>query len=165
MRLSISLISLAVAFSVTLMSWTAAAQEVYHDGAFTVRKVEGVCKLEIALSTNPSNETNVILALFSSDDYYGELFTEKDSVGLAQQEVDFRFDTGAVVTIPFVRSSEGKDNHWRWQYLENARGLLDDVAAKNQMRMSFRNQDNKMFKTALPLKGSSKAVQSLKSCR
>ena len=153
------------ALALSMLAFNAQAKEIYKAGSFTVRKVEGVCKLEIALSTEGSNDSNVILALFSSEDYYSELFTEKNSIGLARKEVDFRFDKGNVQSISFVTDSAGKDSHWRWQYLDHSRGLLDNIKRGREMRMSFRSQKGRLFRTALPLSGSSKAVRALERCR
>lgn len=156
--------SFILAFMTAFMTWgDLQAKEVYKSGHFTVRKVESTCKLEILLHRS-DREPAAILALFPSDDYYGELFTEKPRIGLAKDKVSIGFDSGAAQEIPFVPDAAAKDNYWRWQYLETTQGLLTDVRRKNSLSVSFSN-GKETFKYTVSLKGSSKAVSALQRCR
>ncbi|MBF0438731.1 MAG: hypothetical protein HQL93_06365 [Magnetococcales bacterium] len=137
--------------------------EVYKDERFTVRKVEGACKLEIVLSKN-ERDFQAILALFPSEDYYGELFTEREKVGLARDKVLVSFDKGKQKSIPFVPDSDAKDSYWRWQYLEDTQELLAQIRKQSEMHVSFSN-GTKTFTFNVPLKGSGKAVTALRNCR
>ncbi|MBF0212458.1 MAG: hypothetical protein HQM00_02705 [Magnetococcales bacterium] len=138
-------------------------KEVYKNGRFTVRKVEGACKLEILLAKNEKDH-QAILALFPSEDYYGELFTEREKVGLARDKVLISFDNGKPRSIPFVPDADAKDSYWRWQYLEDTQELLAMIQKRGEMRVSFSN-GTKTFEFAIPLKGSGKAVAALRGCR
>ncbi|MBF0629156.1 MAG: hypothetical protein HQL91_13140 [Magnetococcales bacterium] len=138
-------------------------KEVYKNGRFTVRKVEGACKLEILLAKN-ERDHQAILALFPSEDYYGELFTEREKVGLARDKVLIGFDNGKPRSIPFVPEADAKDSYWRWQYLEDTQELLGQIQKRGEMKISFSN-GTKTFDYAVPLKGSGKAVAALRSCR
>ena len=139
------------------------AQEVYKNGRYTVRKVKETCKLEILLH-NGDREAAAILALFPSDLYYGELFTEKKRIGVARRKVQIRFDQEAPRDISFVSDASAKDAYWRWQYLENTQGLLSMISKKREMVVSFSNGKT-IFKYNVTLKGSSKAVLALRRCR
>ncbi|MBF0127778.1 MAG: hypothetical protein HQM02_11275 [Magnetococcales bacterium] len=138
-------------------------KEIYKNGRYTVRKVEGTCKLEIVLSKN-ERDFQAILALFPSDDYYGELFTERDKVGLARDKVLIAFDSGKPRPIPFIPDADAKDSFWRWQYLEDTQEILSMIQKKGEMRVSFSN-GTKNFEFTVPLKGSGKAIAALRSCR
>ncbi|MBF0294289.1 MAG: hypothetical protein HQL96_03800 [Magnetococcales bacterium] len=140
-----------------------AYKEIYKNGRYTVRKVEGACKLEIVLSKN-ERDFQAILALFPSDDYYGELFTEREKVGLARDKVLIAFDNGKPRAIPFIPDADAKDSFWRWQYLEDTQELLGSIQKKGEMRVSFSN-GTRNFEFAVPLKGSGKAIQALRNCR
>ncbi|MEO5330574.1 MAG: hypothetical protein H7839_01015 [Magnetococcus sp. YQC-5] len=138
-------------------------KEVYKNGRYTVRKVEGACKLEIVLSKN-DRDFQAIMALFPSDDYYGELFTEREKVGLARDKVLIAFDNLKPRSIPFVPDADAKDSYWRWQYLEDTQELLTMIQKRGEMRVSFSN-GTKTFEFVVPLKGSGKAIAALRSCR
>ncbi len=157
-------LSFILAFLLAFVTWSdLQAKEVYKKGHFTVRKVEGTCKLEILLHKS-DREPAAILALFPSDDYYGELFTEKPRIGLARGKVSIGFDGGRAQNIPFVPDAAAKDSYWRWQYLETTQGLLNSVRRKNDMTVSFSNGKER-FNYSVSLKGSSRAVKALRRCR
>lgn len=138
-------------------------KEVYKNGRYTVRKVEGACKLEIVLAKN-EKDFQAILALFPSDDYYGELFTEREKVGVARDKVLISFDNSKPRSIPFVPDAEAKDSYWRWQYLEDTQEILPMIQKRGEMRVSFSN-GTKTFEYVVPLKGSGKAIAALRGCR
>ena len=157
-------LSFVLAFLMAFVTWSdLQAKEIFKKGHFTVRKVEGTCKLEILLHKS-DREPAAILALFPSDDYYGELFTEKPRIGLARGKVSVSFDRDKAQSIPFVPDAAAKDSYWRWQYLETTQGLLVNVRRKNNMTISFSNGKRK-FKYSVSLKGSSRAVKALQRCR
>ncbi|MEO5353675.1 MAG: hypothetical protein H7835_10770 [Magnetococcus sp. XQGC-1] len=139
------------------------AREIYKSGRYTVRKVEGTCKLEILLHEG-DQEPAAILALFPSDEYFGEMFTEKTRIGVAVKKVRIQFDQEKPRDINFVADASAKDNYWRWQYLENTQGLLNMLGKRGKMVVSFSNGKT-MFKYTVPLKGSTKAVLALRHCR
>ncbi|MBF0416806.1 MAG: hypothetical protein HQL86_00960 [Magnetococcales bacterium] len=138
-------------------------KEVYKSGRYTVRKVEGTCKLEILLAKNEKDH-QAILALFPSEDYYGELFTEREKIGLARDKVLISFDNSKPRSIPFVPDADAKDSFWRWQYLEDTQEILSMIQKRGEMRVSFSN-GTKTFEYVVPLKGSGKAVAALRGCR
>ncbi|MBF0143871.1 MAG: hypothetical protein HQL59_10500 [Magnetococcales bacterium] len=139
------------------------AKEYFQQGPFTVRKVEGVCKMEIALS-DKSGDTLALLALFPTDEYYAELFTDRKRVGIARKNLTIGFDDRKGVPIAFVPDSEGKDKFWRWQYLDNSQELLAEVRRRDKMSVNFSN-GNQNFRLSVRLTGSAKAVDSLRKCR
>ncbi|WP_130470676.1 hypothetical protein [Candidatus Magnetaquicoccus inordinatus] len=139
------------------------AKEIYKSGRYTVRKVEGTCKLEILLHEG-DQEPAAILALFPSDEFFGEMFTEKARIGVAQKKVRIQFDQDKPKDINFVADASAKDNYWRWQYLENTQGILGLLGKRTKMIVSFSNGKT-MFKYTVPLKGSTKAVMALRHCR
>ncbi len=164
------LTALVIACSGVLFSWQVEAQEILRKGHFTVRKVDGVCKLEITMSmvdregsTSSNRDPVAILALFADPDFYGELFTERRRVGMARKEVLIGFDMDPDMKTPFVETP-GKDRHWRWQYLETPRNILDDVANRNAIRVAFHN-GNQWWRFKVSLKGTARIVRRLKSCR
>ena len=148
----------------TLFPWSDLdATEVYKSGRYTVRKVKDTCKLEILLHKN-DREPAAILALFPSDLYYGELFTEKKRIGMARQEITIQFDQEPSRVIAFVPDAASKDDFWRWQYLDNTQGLLSMISRRREVTVSFSNGKNR-FQYKVSLKGSSKAVLALRQCR
>ncbi|MBF0401203.1 MAG: hypothetical protein HQL90_10595 [Magnetococcales bacterium] len=159
MRFSLVLLGLLV-----MLPWgDLQAREIYKGGRYTVRKVEGTCKLEILLHEG-DREPAAILALFPSDEYFGEMFTEKARIGVAQKKVRIQFDQEKPRDIPFIADASAKDNYWRWQYLENTQGLLNLLAKRSKMIVSFSNGKS-LFKYTISLKGSSKAIMALRHCR
>jgi hypothetical protein len=159
--------SIVLALMLALVPWNdllAASDVYYQKGRYTVRKVEGTCKLEIALH-HGKKQSSAILALFPTDDYYGEFFTQKDSIGLAKQKVQIQFDKHKPSNIPFVLDASQKDGYWAWQYLESTDGILQQVAKKRQMIVRFSNTKGKKYKYTISLSGSGKAVKSLRKCR
>jgi hypothetical protein len=159
--------SIVLALLLALVPWSelrAASDVYYQKGRYTVRKVEGTCKLEIALHYG-KKQSSAILALFPTDDYYGEFFTQKDAIGLANQKVKIQFDKSKPTNIPFVLDAAQKDGYWAWQYLESTDGVLRNVAKKRNMIIRFSNVKGKKYKYTVPLSGSSKAVKSLRKCR
>ena len=159
MRFAVVLLGLVV-----LLPWSdLAAQEVYKSGRYTVRKVKETCKLEVLLH-NGDREPAAILALFPSDLYYGELFTEKKRIGMAREKMRIHFDQEQSRDVTFVPKASSKDDYWRWQYLENTQGLLSMISRKREMLVSFSNGKS-LFKYTVALKGSSKAVLALRQCR
>ncbi|MBF0162608.1 MAG: hypothetical protein HQL88_10000 [Magnetococcales bacterium] len=159
MRFSLVLLGL-----LTLLPWSdLQAREIFKSGRYTVRKVESTCKLEILLHDG-DQEPAAILALFPSDEYFGEMFTEKNRIGVAQKKVRIQFDQEKARDIPFIADASAKDNYWRWQYLENTQGLLNMLGKHSKMIVSFSNGKN-MFKYTVSLKGSGKAVLALRHCR
>ncbi|MBF0138790.1 MAG: hypothetical protein HQL74_00775 [Magnetococcales bacterium] len=160
MRLPLILASLLVLST----PWGAVqAGEMFKSGPFTVRKVDNTCKLEIQLHEN-DRQPAAIIALFPADDYYGELFTEKPRIGLAHEKISIKFDNDKARDIPFVKDAAAKDNNWRWQYLENTEGILDNLARKTKMHVEFSN-GKQNFSYTVVLKGSGKAVKSVKMCK
>lgn len=156
--------SFILALTLALLPWgDLHAREIYKSGHYTVRKVEGTCKLEIQLHKG-EGEPAAILALFPSDDFYGELFTEKPRIGVARDGVRIRFDNDKARNIAFVPDAEAKDSYWRWQYLESTDGVLDQITKKNTLSVSFSNS-KKSFKYSVSLKGSGKAVSALRQCQ
>lgn len=139
------------------------AQEVYKSGHYTVRKVKDTCKLEILLHKS-DQEPAAIMALFPTEAYYGELFTEKKRIGMARKTVRIQFDQDTPRDISFVADAASEDPFWRWQYLENTQGLLGMISRKNRMTVSFKN-GKALFEYKVSLKGSSKAVLALRYCR
>lgn len=139
------------------------AGEIFKGGQFTVRKVDNACKLEIQLHEN-DRQPAAILALFPTEDYYGELFTEKPRIGLAHEKVSIRFDSDKAREIPFVPDAAAKDAYWRWQYLETTEGILDNISRKGKMIVEFTN-GKQSFSYTVTLKGSSKAVKLAKACK
>lgn len=139
------------------------AGELFKSGPFTVRKVDKTCKLEIQLHEN-DRQPAAILALFPAEDYYGELFTEKPRIGLAHEKVTIKFDNDKPMEIPFVADAAAKDQYWRWQYLETTEGILDNVARKSKLVVEFGN-GKQNFSYTVVLKGSGKAVKSVKTCK
>ncbi|MBF0358713.1 MAG: hypothetical protein HQL70_08890 [Magnetococcales bacterium] len=159
--------SIILAFVLALVPWgdlPAASDVYYQKGRYTVRKVEGTCKLEIALH-HGKKQSSAILALFPSDDYYGEFFTQKDTIGLARSKVQIQFDNLKPNNIPFVQDAAQKDGYWAWQYLESTDGMLNNVAKKRNMTVRFSNVKGKKFKYTVSLSGSGNAVKSLRKCR
>ncbi|MEG3638336.1 hypothetical protein [Magnetococcus sp. PR-3] len=150
-----------------LIPTQAAARVDYEDGPFAVREVKDgkktVCKLEISLYKD--GRIAAYLALFNSENYYGELFTERRRIGKARNKVTVQFDDEPQQTIKFVEEAPGMDTDWRWQYLElnQPKTMVDNVARKRKMKISFFN-GKETFKFNIPLKGSSKAVKRLKRC-
>ncbi|MBF0447358.1 MAG: hypothetical protein HQL67_04070 [Magnetococcales bacterium] len=161
MRFSIILALLAVLFPWGELS---ASDVFYQDGRYTVRKVEGTCKLEIALHYG-KKQPSAILALFPTDDYYGEFFTQKESIGLAHRKIQVQFDKNKPVNVSFVLDAAQKDGYWAWQYLESTSDLLTNVARKREMVIRFSNAAGNNYKYTVSLSGSGKAVKSLKECR
>jgi hypothetical protein len=162
--------SIVLALMLALVPWgdlTAASDVYFQKGRYTVRKVEGTCKLEISLhyDSQGKKQSSAILALFPSDDYYGEFFTQKESIGLARQKVQIQFDKEKPVNIPFVLDAAQKDGYWAWQYLESTDGILHQVAKKRDMIVRFSNVKGKPYKYTISLTGSGKAVKSLRKCR
>lgn len=157
--------SFILAISMVLwMPWgNAQAAEIFKKDQFTVRKVEGTCKLEIQLHDN-ERAPAAILAIFPSDDFYGELFTEKPRIGLAKKSVKIRFDNGKAKEINFIPDAAAEDSYWRWQYLDTSEGLLDNVSRKGKMYVEFSNGQQD-FSYTVPLKGSGNAVKALKKCK
>ncbi|MBF0623162.1 MAG: hypothetical protein HQL54_14690 [Magnetococcales bacterium] len=150
-----------------------ASNVILQENHFTIRKVDKVCKLDVAFSmkdleggANQSQNVNgmvSILGLFSKGEFFGELFTRRDVIGLARKKVQIQFDRAKPLTINFVPGSDSKDQYWRWQYLEETRGLLDNIARKNTMRVSFSN-GNENWKFKIGLKGTAKIVRTLRRC-
>ena len=138
------------------------AEEVYKSGRYTVRKVKDACKLEILLHNN-EREPLAILALFPTDYYYGELFTEKKRIGKARHKMTIQFEQEEPRNVFFVKDASADDDYWRWQYLENSKGLLSHVSRKKNMTVSFSNGMSP-FKYKVALKGSSNAVHALRLC-
>ncbi len=136
---------------------------VYQKGRYKVHKVMGVCKLEITLSKN-DQDYQAILALFASDDYYNELFTERKRIGLATRRVLVGFDKHKAKRIPFVAEANAKDSYWHWQYLQESQDMLTLVKKRKSMQVKF-STNKKTFTFDVPLKGSSKAVTALRNCR
>lgn len=158
--------SIVLALMLALFPWgeLLAGDVYYQNGRYTVRKVEGTCKLEIALHQG-KKQSSAILALFPTDDYYGELFTQKDTIGLAHRKVQIQFDKSKPSNIPFVLDAAQKDGYWAWQYLESTDGMLRNVAKKRDMTVSFSNVKGNKYTYDVSLKGSGKAVKSLQKCR
>ena len=159
MRFSLVLLGLLM-----LLPWgDLQAREIYKSGRYTVRKVESTCKLEVLLHEG-DREPAAILALFPTDEYFGEMFTERARIGVAQKKVRIKFDKLKPRDIFFITDATAKDNYWRWQYLENTQGLLSLLSKHREMVVSFTNGKN-LFKYTVSLKGSSKAVLALRHCR
>ena len=159
MRFSLVLLGLLM-----LLPWgDLQAREIYKSGRYTVRKVESTCKLEVLLHEG-DREPAAILALFPTDEYFGEMFTERARIGVAQKNVRIKFDKLKPRDIFFITDAAAKDNYWRWQYLENTQGLLSLLSKHREMVVSFTNGKN-LFKYTVSLKGSSKAVLALRHCR
>ncbi|MBF0455191.1 MAG: hypothetical protein HQL72_10305 [Magnetococcales bacterium] len=159
--------SIILALLLALVPWqdVLAASDVYYQkGRYTVRKVEGTCKLEIALH-HGKKQSGAILALFPTDDYYGEFFTQKEAIGLAHRRVQIQFDKNKPTTVPFVLDAAQKDGYWSWQYLESTDGLLKNVAKKRDMTVRFSNVKGNKYKYDVSLSGSGNAVKALKKCR
>ena len=159
--------SIVLALLLALVPWgdLGAASDVYYQkGRYTVRKVEGTCKLEIALH-HGKKQSSAILALFPTDDYYGEFFTQKDTIGLASQKVRVQFDKQKPVNIAFVLDAAQKDGYWAWQYLDSTDGILRKVAKKSKLTVRFSNVKGEKFKYSISLSGSGNAVKSLRKCR
>lgn len=104
-----------------------------------------------------------ILMLYATDNYYGQLFTERKRVGLARKKVEILFDNAAPRKVHFVSKADDHDDHWRWQYLKETEGLLDAIRKKNRMRVVFSNGKD-WFRFKISLKGSSRAVTQLEKC-
>jgi hypothetical protein len=159
--------SIVLALLLALAPWgelSAASDVYYQKGRYTVRKVEGTCKLEIALH-HGKKQASAILALFPNEDYYGEFFTQKKAIGLAKNKVQIQFDKQKPLNISFVLDAAQKDGYWSWQYLENTDGVLRNVAKKRNMTVRFSNSKGEKYKYSVPLSGSGKAVKSLRKCR
>ncbi|ABK46176.1 hypothetical protein Mmc1_3691 [Magnetococcus marinus MC-1] len=150
-----------------LIPTQAAARVVYEDGPFAVREVKDgtktICKLEISLYKE--DRIAAYLALFNNENYYGELFTERRRVGKARNKVTVQFDDEPEQSIKFVEEAPGMDTDWRWQYLElnQPSAVIDSIARKRHMKISFFN-GMETFEFSIPLKGSSKAVKRLQRC-
>ena len=159
MRFFLAFLGLLVMFP-----WsTLQAREVYTSGPYTVRQEEkGTCMLDIAL--HKRQEPVAILVLFPSDEYYGEIVTERARIGSAKKKVRVQFDKGKPVDIRFLANAADKDEHFRWQYLVNTRGLLRKVSKHGKMTVSFSNGSSR-FKYTVSLKGSARAVRALRRCR
>ncbi|MBF0282906.1 MAG: hypothetical protein HQL51_00405 [Magnetococcales bacterium] len=136
---------------------------IYKGGAFIVRKVGKVCKLEVALTPGKGNKGRAILTLFKGDKFHSELITERQSIGSAQGAVKIGFDKGKAVDHPLLKDA-GKDDNWRWRYLGNSKGLIDEVRKRDEMTLRFSN-GKKDFAFQTPLAGSGKAVQALEKCK
>lgn len=159
MRFAVLLLGLLVWFPASGLH----AQEVYKNGRYTVRKVQGACKLEILLHQG-DRQAAAILALFPSERYYGELFTEKKRIGKARNKAVIQFDNESTRNVAFVPDASAEDDFWRWQYLENTQGLLSLISRKMEMKLSFYN-GKEWYRYSVSLKGSSKAVLALRQCR
>ena len=160
--------SIVLALLLALVPWgdLGAASDVYYQkGRYTVRKVEGTCKLEIALHHGKKKQSSAILALFPTDDYYGEFFTQKDTIGLASQKVRVQFDKQKPINIAFVLDAAQKDGYWAWQYLDSTDGILRKVAKKSKLTVRFSNVKGEKFKYYISLSGSGNAVKALRKCR
>ncbi|MBF0402032.1 MAG: hypothetical protein HQL90_14870 [Magnetococcales bacterium] len=159
MRYTLVLIGLLI-----LLPWgELQAREIYKNGPYTVRKTEEkICKLEISL--HKQKEPVAILALFPSNEYYGEMVTERARIGLARKNMSIQFDREQPRKMVFLANSAEKDDRFRWQYLDNTQGLLKKVAQKRTMTVSFSNGKTP-FKYVVSLKGSAKAVKALRRCR
>ncbi|MGN7610988.1 hypothetical protein ACQZV8_02775 [Magnetococcales bacterium HHB-1] len=158
------------------------AVEISRNGAFSVRKIDApgdrgkkqsVCKLDISMtladresgkSKKGSSGSVAVLSLYPNDDFHSELFTLRDPVGLARNKVKIQFDEDRAETFEFLPDEARKDEYWRWQYLRDARDLLDKVANKNLMRISFSN-GREWWRFKLPLRGTHRMVKKLKQCR
>ncbi|MBF0612723.1 MAG: hypothetical protein G8345_03045 [Magnetococcales bacterium] len=147
-----------------------AGSEVFKEGPFVVRKVDGGCKLEtnlFAKNQKPApkeggEEMMGILALFSSDKFYSEFFTNRKKVGQAQKSVKIGFDGDKAVDYPFA-AQPGSDEHWRWQYLENTKGLLEGLGKKKSMHVEFSNGKSP-YRFEIPLANAAGAVNALNKC-
>lgn len=204
----------SVALVSLLLAGNAPAQAFFNEGRFAVRKVQGVCKLEITITKadqvtgaekpkeppakekatkektppakkgakeakpeekkpakeepkaakSPEKTTVAILTLFTGEEYYSELITDRKEVGATKDVANIGFDDIKPAPVKFVPGSEGKDDHWRWQYLEDSKGLLENVGRRSVMHLNFSNGKDK-FIYEVPLKGSTKAVSALKKCK
>ncbi|MBF0623739.1 MAG: hypothetical protein HQL82_02925 [Magnetococcales bacterium] len=153
--------ALILSLMMALAPWDAGAQEVFQKGPFTVRKLHGICKLEIAMQLD--GRPAAILALFPGDTHYDELFTEKERIGLARDQVVVQFDREPPIRLEFTPDLASGNQFWEWQYLKGTGGLLDQVKRRSEMEIRFSN-GQKEFQFSVSLKGSSKAAQALRSC-
>ncbi|ABK42745.1 hypothetical protein Mmc1_0218 [Magnetococcus marinus MC-1] len=137
----------------------------YEQGPYTVRqyKVDGkrVCKLEITFSKK--GNAMAYLGLFNSPHFFGELFTERRTVGEAKSNLRIGFDGKRKMRINFAKESAGREEVWRWRYFEVPADLLNQAAKGRSMQLAFYNGSH-MFEFELSLKGSSKAIRMLKRC-
>lgn len=153
-----------------------ADQTTFQEGHYRVRQTGETCKLEVFLESKSlnqskskfwkhdfSNETIGFFSVFKTDDYFGELITEKARIGLAKGKFSVQFDG---VTDESVASSDstGADNLWRWRHFSYGKGILNRIKRGRTMEVSFSNGKN-MFHFNIPLAGSSKAVKHLKRCK
>lgn len=147
-------------------------QEIFKQDRFTVRKVETVCRLEMAISLadqvgqkgNPPPETVAILGLYASNDYHGDLSTSIRRIGVVKDSVEIAFDAIKPRVIPFLAKSGGNDDNWRWQYLTDSNGLLEELKRRSAMVIAFAaGKESWRFK--VPLKGSGNAVKALQQCK
>ncbi|MBF0138234.1 MAG: hypothetical protein H7833_09820 [Magnetococcus sp. DMHC-1] len=157
--------ALILSLMLLLLPVESQAQEIYQKDIFTVRKLEGVCKLEIAMSLE--RRPVVILALFDGSKYYDELFTTRDPIGLAKGPMVLQFDQEPQIQVEFAPGLNAKDEHWEWQYLnlkKETLQLLEEVKRRRTMEVRFSN-GTKEFQFSVPLKGSTKAVKAMKDCQ
>ena len=166
------------AFLVTFFSFAYAHgdQTVYQDGPFRVRQAGETCKLEIFLESKAldkerssfwkhdfTSETVGFFSVFKTDDYFGELITEKARVGMAKGRFSVKFD-GVTDASVVSSDSTGEDNLWQWRHFSYGDTILARIRKSRMMEVAFSNGQD-MFHFNLSLTGSSKAVRHLQNCK
>lgn len=150
---------------------TLAAAPYYSQSIFNVRKVNGICKLEITLppkfrtsssSSNKKGQELAILGIFPSNRYYGEIFTSKNTIGAIQGGLDIAFDNSRE-SIDMLEDDQSSDKFWRWRYFSYNNSFLSQFKRAYAMRVSFKSGNNR-YTYRIPLKGSSKALSMLHQC-
>ncbi|MBF0447068.1 MAG: hypothetical protein HQL67_02590 [Magnetococcales bacterium] len=144
------------------------ARETYQQDRYTVRAVEGTCKLEIALfntdlSWARKKEVDGVLGVFESAQYYGELFVLRSNIGQVNKGLKVNFDGTPDRSISMLMDDEGVDKLWKWRYFSYDTDFLRKISKSKAMEIKFYNGRSWVtFKVSL--KGSSKAVRALKYC-
>ena len=165
-------------FMVTLLLSTHAFgnQQTYQAGHYRVRQTGDTCKLEIFLESKSlvrsnsgfwrhgfNDETIGFFSVFQTDEYFGELITEKARVGLVDSGFSVEFD-GKTDESVVASDSTGSDNLWRWRHFAYHHKILRKIKRSRFMEVRFSNGTDR-FHFKIPLKGSSKAVRALTACQ
>ncbi len=152
-----------------------AEQKIFQESHYRVRQTGETCKLEIFLDSKSlvrssskfwkhgfNGETIGFLSIFKTDDYFGELITEKSRVGLLKDKFSVSFD-GKPETSVVASDSTGEDSLWKWRHFSYHDDILTRIRKSKTMDVKFSNGKD-MFHFSISLTGSSKAIKFLQNC-
>ena len=161
--------------SLFLVTNAFADQKIFQESHYRVRQTGETCKLEIFLESRSldrrsskfwkhgfNSETIGFFSVFKTDDYFGELITEKSRVGLLKDGLSVSFD-GKPETSVVASDSTGEDSLWKWRHFSYHDDILTRIRRSRKMDLKFSNGEN-LFHFSIPLKGSSKAIKFLQDC-